>query len=186
MKECVHCLKESSFNDQKLNSIQQPYICWIGGCVVPYQFKNWHQCFCDISTALLVECQPVIEELNNIQQPYCVQLHLNDNWSHVNSNNRFPWTPKPWKMTVLHPKIGVVVSYNPQKWRFWVPMVDMIESVPNDPPPQALVQLERYVSMREVGNEFLVPTAQWSKELSRRCLAFKTKTRCKLTIPKGI
>ena len=33
------------------------------------------------------------------------------------------WTPKPWKMKVLHPQN---MGYNPQKWRFWVPMVGCI------------------------------------------------------------
>ena len=36
------------------------------------------------------------------------------------SINNYPWTPKPWKMKVLHPQN---MGYNPKKWRLWVPMV---------------------------------------------------------------
>ena len=35
----------------------------------------------------------------------------------------YPWTPKPWKMKVLNPKIWAITR---KKWRWWVPMVIII------------------------------------------------------------
>ena len=42
-----------------------------------------------------------------------------------------PWTPKPWKMKVLHPQN---MGYNPKKWRLWVPMECMYMIVYADDP----------------------------------------------------
>ena len=40
---------------------------------------------------------------------------------HLNKQMPIPWTPKPWKMKVLHPKIYQNMGYNSKNKGFWFP-----------------------------------------------------------------